>query len=222
MLSGLGSALKKTFDKISGSIFLDKKTIDLIVKDLQRALIEADVNVSLVLELSKKIRESASEEKIKGKGIDRREHLIKLLHDEILMMLGGEKKELELKKKTKIMMLGLYGSGKTTTSGKLALYYSKRSKNPCLVGLDVHRPAAADQLEQIGSKIKIPVFIDKKQKDPIKIYKSFQAQIDKHDLIIIDTAGRHSLDQELVEEIKDLKKEINPDYILLVIPADIG
>lgn len=222
MLSGLGNALKKTFDKISGSIFLDKKTIDSIVKELQRGLIEADVNVALVAEISKKIREEASEEKIKGKGIDRKEHLVKLLHDEILKMLGGEKKELELKKKTKIMMLGLYGSGKTTNASKLALYYSKRSKNPCLVGLDVHRPAAADQLEQIGSKIKIPVFIDKKEKDPVKIYRSFQAQIDKYDLVIIDTAGRHSLDEDLVEEIKELKKEIEPDYVLLVIPADIG
>jgi len=222
MLSGLGNALKKTFDKISGSIFLDKKTIDAIVKELQRGLIEADVNVALVAEISKKIREEASEEKIKGKGIDRKEHLVKLLHDEILQMLGGEKKELELKKKTKIMMLGLYGSGKTTTSGKLALYYSKRGKNPCLLGLDVHRPAAADQLEQIGSKIKIPVFIDKKEKNPIEIYKSFEKEIENHDLVIIDTAGRHSLDQELVEEIKKLKEEINPDYVLLVIPADIG
>lgn len=222
MLSGLGSALKKTFDKISGSIFLDKKTIDLIVKELQRGLIEADVNIALVAQISKKIREEASEEKIKGKGIDRKEHLVKLLHDEILNMLGKEKKELELKKQTKIMMLGLYGSGKTTTSGKLALYFSKRGKNPCLVGLDVHRPAATDQLEQIGKQVKIPVFVDKKEKDPLKVYKSFKKETDRHDLIIVDTAGRHSLDQELIEEIKNLKKEINPDYVLLIIPADIG
>jgi len=105
MLSGLGSALKKTFDKLTGSIFLDKKTIDAVVKDLQRALIEADVNVQLVAELSNKIRQAAGEEKIKGKDIDRKEHLIKLLHDELLDMLGGEKKDLQLKKRTKIMML---------------------------------------------------------------------------------------------------------------------
>ncbi len=222
MLSGLGSALKKTFDKITGSIFLDKKTIDSVVKDLQRALIEADVNVALVAELSKKIREEASEEKIKGKGIDRKEHLIKLLHDELLQMLGGEKKEIKLEKKTKIMMLGLYGSGKTTTSGKLALYYSKRGHAPCLVGLDVHRPAATDQLEQLGNQIKIPVFVDKKEKNPIKVYKSIEKQLEKYDLVIIDTAGRHSLDKELIDEIKALEKEIKPDYILLVLPADIG
>jgi signal recognition particle subunit SRP54 len=222
MLSSLGSALKKTFDKLSGSIFLDKKTIDSIVRDLQRALIEADVNIQLVSELSQKIRDAASEEKIKGKGIDRKEHLVKLLHDEILQMLGGEKKELQLKKQTKIMMLGLYGSGKTTTSGKLALYYSKRGHKPCLVGLDVHRPAAPDQLEQLGKQVKAPVFIDKKEKNALKIYKSHEKEVNNHDVIIIDTAGRHTLDKKLINEIKELKKEIKPDYILLVIPADIG
>ena len=222
MLSGLGSALKKTFDKLTGSIFLDKKTIDSIVKDLQRALIEADVNVQLVSELSKKIRDAASEEKIKGKDIDRKEHLIKLLHDEILAMLGGEKKELKLEKKAKIMMLGLYGSGKTTSTAKLGLYYSKRGKKVCLLGLDVHRPAAPEQLEQLGKKIKLPVFIDKKEKDPLKIYKKFKPELEKYDLIIVDTAGRHNLDEELVKEIKDLKKEIKPDHVLLVIAADIG
>jgi len=222
MLSSLGNALKNTFDKLSGSIFLDKKTIDSVVRDLQRALIEADVNIKLVAELSQKIREAASEEKIKGKGIDRKEHLVKLLHDELLLMLGGEKKELELKKQTKILMLGLYGSGKTTTSGKLALYYSKRGHTPCLVGLDVHRPAAPDQLEQIGKQIKIPVFIDKKEKNPLKIYKNYEKEISGHDVIIIDTAGRHTLDKELISEIKELKEKIKPDYVLLVIAADIG
>ena len=222
MLSGLGSALKKTFDKLAGSIFLDKKTIDAVVKDLQRALIEADVNVQLVAELSNKIRQAASEERIKGKGIDRKEHLIKLLHDEILQMLGGEKKELTLKKKTKIMMLGLYGCGKTTTTAKLAQYYSKRGKKPCMLGLDVHRPAAPEQLKQLGDKIKIPTFIDKQEKDPIKIYKNHEKQLEKHDLILVDTAGRHSLDKQLISEIKALEKEIKPDYILLVMPADIG
>jgi len=222
MLSSLGNALKKAFDKLTGSIFLDKKTIDAIIKDLQRALIEADVNVKLVAELSEKIRKEASEEKIKGKGIDRKEHLIKLLHDEILSMLGGEKKELELGKKSKIMMLGLYGSGKTTSSGKLALYYSKRGKKVCMLGLDVHRPAAAEQLEQLGKQINLPVFIDKQEKNALKVYKKFEKQLENYDLVIIDTAGRHSLDKELVEEIKQLEQEIKPEHILLVMPADIG
>ena len=222
MLSGLGNALKRTFDKITGSIFLDKKTIETIVKDLQRALIEADVNISLVHELSEKIRQEASQEKIKGKDIDRKEHLIKLLHDEILAMLGGEKKELNLTGSKKIMMLGLYGAGKTTTIAKLAAYHSKRGKKPCLLGLDVHRPAAPEQLEQLAKKAKIPVLIDKKEKNPVKIYKKFEKSLEDYDLVLIDTAGRHSLDKQLIDEIKQLKKEISPDYVLLVMPADIG
>ncbi len=223
MLDSLGSTLKKAFDKITGSIFLDKKTIESIVKDLQRALIQADVNVSLVQELSEKIKQAASEEKIKGKGIDRKEHLIKLLHDELLQMLGGEKKEIVLEKKqTKIMLLGLYGSGKTTTISKLATYYSKRGKKPAMLGLDVHRPAAPEQLEQLGKKIKIPTFIDKQEKNPLKIYKKYEKQLEDYDLVLIDTAGRHTLDKPLIEEIKTLGKEIAPDYIILVIAADIG
>jgi len=222
MLLGLGSALKRAFDKIAGSIFLDKKTINLVVKDLQRALIEADVNVALVAELSEKIRGAASEEKIKGKGIERKEHLIKLLHDDLLEMLGGEKKELDVKGKKKIMLLGLYGSGKTTTLAKLALYYSKRNKKPCLLGLDVHRPAAPEQLEQLGKKANIPVFIDKQEKNPIKIYNNFKKELNSFDLVLVDTAGRHSLDKSLIEEIKELEREIKPDYILLAMPADIG
>jgi len=222
MLDKLSSALKKGFDKIAGAIFLDTKTIEIIIKDLQRALIQADVNVHLVKELGDKIKLAAEDEKIKN--IERKEHITKLLHDEVIKLLGGKKYELKLEKKkqTKIMLLGLYGSGKTTTCGKLASYYSKRGFKTCLLGLDVHRPAAADQLEQLGNQLKVPVFIDKKEKDASKIYKKFQPELKDFDLIIIDTAGRHSLDQELVEEIKILIDLINADHKLLVIPADIG
>ena len=179
MLSELGSALKKAFDKLTGSVFLDKKTIDSIIKELQRALIQADVNVSLVAELSEKIRKAALDESIKGKDIDRKEHLIKLLHDEIQFMLGGEKKEIDISGKKKILLLGLYGSGKTTTTSKLAQYYSKRGKKPCIIGLDVHRPAAAEQLEQLAKKINLPAFIDKQEKNPMKIWKKFKPELEK-------------------------------------------
>lgn len=222
MLDKLSSALKKGFDKIAGAIFFDKKIIETIIKDLQRALIQADVNVHLVKELGDKIKTAAANEKIKG--IEKREHLTKLLHDEILALLGGKKHELKLdnKKQIKIMLVGLYGSGKTTTSGKLAAYYTKRGFKTCLLGLDVHRPAATEQLEQLGNKLKISVFVDKKEKNPLKIYKKFEHKLENYDLIIIDTAGRHSLDKALIEEIKKLIEEIKPDYKLLTIQADIG
>ena len=222
MLDKLSSAFKKGFDKISGSIFLDKKTIETIVKDLQRALIQADVNVHLVKELGDKIKAAASNEKIKG--IERKEHITKILHDEILNLLGKEKHEITIKKgdQKKIMLVGLYGAGKTTTTGKLASYYSKRGLKTAMISLDVYRPAAASQLEQLGQQTKIETFTDKTEKDPLKIYKKFEKQLEDFDLIIIDTAGRHNLDKELVDEIKTLTNEINPNYKLLTIQADIG
>jgi signal recognition particle subunit SRP54 len=220
VLDKLGSVLKKGFDKIAGAVFLDKKTIETVVKDLQRALIQADVNIHLVKELGDKIKKAVEDDKIKG--IEKREHLTKLLHDEILNLLGKEKYEIELKKKTQIMLLGLYGAGKTTTTAKLASHYSKRGHKVAMLGLDVHRPAASEQLEQLGKQTKIQTFTDKKEKDALKIYKKFKPELDKFDIVIIDTAGRHDLDKELTKEIKTLSKEIKPDYTLLTIQADIG
>ncbi len=224
VLEKLGEALKKTTDKIAKAIFFDKKTIEEVSRELQRALISADVNVHLVKEITDKIKEKASDENLPG--IEKREQLIKILYDSILEIIGGEKRELKLKEgkneQTKIMLLGLYGAGKTTAASKLGLYYSKRGKKVALLGLDVYRPAAADQLEQLAKQNKLAVFTDKDEKNPAKIYKKFQPQLDEYDVLIIDTAGRHSLDKDLVTEIKTLNKTINPDYKILVIQADIG
>ncbi|MFW5847176.1 MAG: signal recognition particle receptor subunit alpha [Nanoarchaeota archaeon] len=225
MLNKLGNILRKTTDRIANAVFLDKNLVDQIVRDLQRALIEADVNIVLVKQLSEKIKKEALNERIKG--IEKKEHLIKLLHDELVSILG-EKKELEISKKTKkqnrIMFVGLYGSGKTTTIAKLGNYFSKRGSKTGLVGLDVHRPAAKEQLKQMADKAKVNCLTDDKEKNPIKIWKKLEKnkKLQEYETLLIDTAGRHSLDKELVKEIKDLKKEIQPTEIILVIPADIG
>ena len=221
IIDKLGSVLKKVTDKIASAVFIDKKLIDSIVKDLQKALIQADVNVSLVKELSDKIRKEAEK---KVKGIEKKEHIISLLHAELLDMLGGRKKELQLEKgkNQKIMLLGLYGSGKTTTIAKLANYYQKRGFKTCMLGLDVHRPAAPEQLEQLAREHKLKVFIDKKEKNPKKIYSKFKNELKKYDLVFIDTAGRDALDKELIKEIKEISETISPDYSLLTITADIG
>jgi len=228
MLEKLSEALKKATDKIAKAVFLDKKTIEEVVKELQRGLISADVNIYLVKEITDKIKAQALDEKLKG--IEKKEQIIKLLYDAILEILGKEKKELVIqesgnkkeKKQTIILLLGLYGAGKTTTAGKLGLYYNKRGHKVALLGLDVHRPAATDQLEQIAKQNKLAVFTDKQEKDPIKIYKKFKSELEEYNLLIVDTAGRHSLDKDLVTEIKDINKTIKPDYKILVIQADIG
>lgn len=220
MLERLGEILRKTTDKIANAIFLDKDLVDSIIKDLQKALIEADVNLLLVKQLSEKIRKAAVDERIKG--IEKKEHIIKLLHDELTAILG-EYKPLKLKKEqNRIMFLGLYGAGKTTTIAKLGNYYAKRGSRVALVGLDVHRPAAPEQLKQLGDKNKIKVFIDLKEKNPVKIWKSYSDELKDYDLILVDTAGRHTLDKELIEEIKTLDKIIAPTETILVMPADIG
>lgn len=220
MLEKLGQVLKKATDKIANAIFVDKNLIDNIVRELQRALIEADVNIVLVKQLSDKIKKVAQNERIKG--IEKKEHLIKLLHDELTNILGEEKK-LELKsKQNKIMLLGLYGAGKTTTIAKIGNWYAKRGKKVALVGLDVHRLAAKEQLYQLAKKNNLNVFIDLKEDNAIKTWKKLEPDLKKYDLVLIDTAGRHNLDKELIKEIKELNKEIKPTETILVIPADIG
>ena len=224
MLDKLSNTLKKTTDKIANAIFLDKNLVDSIVKDLQRALIEADVNVSLVLEITKEIKQAALDERVKG--VEKKEHIIKLLHDKLLSILG-EKKEVSLTtqkgKQNIFMMLGLYGAGKTTTISKLALYYSKRGFKVCAVGLDIHRPAASEQLKQLCDKQEIACFIDPQEKsDPTKIWKKHKKEIEKYNLVLVDTAGRDALENSLIKEIKNISKTIKPTETFLVMPADIG
>src|SRR4030042_4595857 len=222
MLEKLGEVIRKATDKIANAIFLNKDLVDSIVKDLQRALIEADVNVSLVKELSDKIRKTALDERIKG--IEKKEHIIKLLHDELVNILG-EYVQLKLKTgQNKILLLGLYGAGKTTTIAKLGNWYAKRGKKVALVGLDVHRPAAKEQLVQLAEKNNLTAFVDMKENDAIKTWKKLSKgkELQKFDLILIDTAGRHNLDKGLISDIKSLGKEVNPSETILVMPADIG
>jgi len=222
VLEKLSNSLKNTLKKIAKSIFVDKKLVEELVKDIQRALLAADVNVKLVLELTEEIKKRALKEE-PPKGIDKREFLVKIVYEELVKFLGEKESKIEIKKKPfKIMMVGLFGSGKTTTIGKLAKYYTTRGHKVAALGLDVHRPAAPEQLEQICRQVNIPCFIKKGEKDPIKIYKEFKSEISKYDIVLIDTAGRDALSKDLIKEIKDLYLIIRPDERLLVISADIG
>jgi signal recognition particle subunit SRP54 len=222
MLDKLGSALKNALSKIASAVFLDSKLIDAICLELKRALLEADVDMKIINELLEKIKKQASKD---VKGLDKREQLVKLIHDEITRIIGEEEHEIKIDKKAKpfkIMLLGLYGSGKTTSASKLAFYYAKRGYKVCMLGLDVHRPAAPEQLEQLGQKAQIQVFIDKTEKNALAIYEKFKDKIKKFDLCIIDTAGRDVLSKDLIQEISLLYKEVKPEEVFLVVPADIG
>jgi signal recognition particle subunit SRP54 len=220
MLEKLGEILRKATNKIANAIFLDKNLVDSIIRDLQRALIEADVSIPLVKELTDKIKKAALDERIKE--IEKKEHIIKLLHDELSKILG-EYHPLELEKgQNRILFLGLYGAGKTTTIAKIGNYYAKRGKKVALVGLDVHRPAAPEQLKQLADKNNLHCFIQPEEKDPVKIWKKYEKELKEYQIILVDTAGRHMLDKELIKEIKTLGEKIKPNKSILVIPADIG
>ncbi|MFO7710745.1 MAG: signal recognition particle protein Srp54 [Candidatus Woesearchaeota archaeon] len=220
VLDKLSSSLQNTLKKIASSVFVDEKLINELTKDIQRSLLQADVNVRLVLDLTKQIKERALKEELPA-GLSKKEQLINIVYDELVKFLGNEKAELDLSKKpAKIMLVGLFGSGKTTTTGKLARYYKKRGMKVAVVGLDVHRPAAMDQLRQIADQLEVPYFIDKEEKDPQKIWA--QVKQDKYDLLIIDTAGRDALSDDLIQEIESLNDTIQPQEKILVISADIG
>lgn len=219
MLGKLSDALKKVTDKIANAIFLDKTVVDGIVKELQRALIEADVNIPLVIQITQKIKQTALDERLQG--LDKKEHVIKILHDELITILG-EKREIKLEKHNTFLLVGLYGVGKTTTISKLASYYSKRGHSVCAIGLDVHRPAAPEQLKQLCDKLNITAFIDKEEKDPKKIWKKYESDLKKYELVIVDSAGRDALDDSLISEIKDISKLVKPTETFLVMAADIG
>ncbi len=221
-LEKLSESLRSTLAKIARAAFVDEKLIDELIREIQRALLQADVNVQLVFNLTKTIKERALKEKPPA-AMTQKEYLIKIVYDELVKFLGGEGAKLEINKKPfKMMLVGLYGSGKTTTIGKLAKYYKKRGLKVASLGLDVYRPAAPEQLEQVSKQVEIPCFIKKGEKNPEKIFKLYEKQLQEFDLVLIDTAGRDALSQDLIKEIQTLNEIIKPDERLLVISADIG
>ena len=222
VLEKLGSSLKDTLKKIASSVFVDEKLINELVKDIQKALLQSDVNVQLVFKLSNDIKERVKKEETPA-GLTKKEHLINIVYEELVKFLGEKAAEIKIDKKpTKIMMVGLFGSGKTTTIGKLAKYFQKRGNKIAAIGLDVHRPAAPQQLKQVCDSIKVDSFIMPGEKDPQKIYNEFESKLNEYDIVLVDTAGRDALSDDLIEEINGLNELIKPEEKLLVISADIG
>ncbi len=217
MLKNFGEALRSAFRKIANAPFIDRDLIKEVVRDIQRALIAGDVNVKLVLEMSKRIEKRALEEKPLP-GMSNREHVLKILHEELASILG-QGRELPLKKQ-RIMMVGLYGQGKTTTCGKLARFFQKKGMKVALIAADVHRPAAYEQLKQIAEKINVPVYGGNDKAE--KVVKEGLDKFAKYDVVIIDTAGRHALEDDLIKEMKKIAKIAHPDEKILVIDASIG
>ncbi|MEM0111723.1 MAG: signal recognition particle receptor subunit alpha, partial [Candidatus Parvarchaeota archaeon] len=191
-LERLGSSLHEALKKIFKAAVVDEAAIKELIRDVQRALLQADVNVKLVLEISKRIEDRAIKEKVPP-GISRREHIIKVLYEELTRFLGEKPVPLKVEpgKRKVVMLVGIQGSGKTTVAAKLARYYQKRGLKTALICADTYRPGAFEQLQQLANRIGVPVYGDPKSKQPVKIALEGLERFKNYDLVIIDTAGRH-------------------------------
>ena len=222
-LERLGSSLYDALKKVFRASVVDEATVKELVRDIQRALLQADVNVQLVLGISKRIEERALKEKVPP-GISRHEHVIKVVYEELTRFLGDKPVPLkvELGKRKLVMLVGIQGSGKTTAAAKLARYFQKRGLKPALICGDTFRPGAYAQLQQLANRINVPSYGDVKAKDSIKVVNEGLKQLSEKDVIIVDTSGRHKEEQELIREMKVLEKSIKPDEVMLVIDGTIG
>ncbi|PSH00202.1 MAG: signal recognition particle protein [Nanohaloarchaea archaeon SW_4_43_9] len=210
--------IKESVQKFSSKSVADEEAVNQLVKDIQRDLIRADVDVSLVSELSDEIREEALKEDL-PKGLSRKEHVLEIVYNKLEELLG-EEAEVEIEPKT-ILLCGLYGAGKTTTAGKIADFYRKRELKPGLVCADTDRPAAYDQLKQIAENIGAEFYGEKHTEDPLEVVRNGREELDV-DVLIVDSAGRNSLNENLREELSEIDEVLEPEDKYLVMPADIG
>ena len=224
MFETLGDRLQNALHKIKGYGKITEDNISDMMREIRLALLEADVNYKVVKEFTNNVKEKALGEEVK-KSIKPGDLFVKIVKDELTELLGGNVEELNVKGNPAILMLvGLQGSGKTTTIGKLASFLRKKhAKKPLLVAGDVYRPAAIDQLKQIGKELNIEVYEEGK-KDPVEIAKHAldYAKENHFDYVLIDTAGRLHIDEELMDELKELNEAIHPQEILLVIDSMMG
>jgi len=224
-LGGLGKSLGEAVRKLLRMPIVDEKAIKELAKDLQRALLQADVNVELVLQISRNVEKRAIEERLPP-GISRREHVIKVLYEELTRFLGEEapKTTIPPGKTHVIMLVGIQGTGKTTAAVKLARFYQKRGLRVGIVCADNFRPGAYEQLAQLAAKVSVPVYGNPGTPSPEKLVREGFAHFEKEkmDLIIVDTAGRHKNETELMDEMRRLAITARPDEIILAIDGSIG
>jgi len=224
-LRELGNALSKAIAKIRRATFVDRKLVKEVIRDIQRALLYADVEAKLVLGLSRRVEERALKEEVPP-GFTRRDVVLKVVYEELVNLLGGEKVakvDIEKGKPYVLMLVGIQGCGKTTSAAKIALFYKRRGYKVGLVCADNFRPAALEQLKQLASQIGVPVY-GREGMDPVRIAKEGVEYFEREgcDLIIIDTAGRHKEERSLLREMKELAEEIKPSEVMLVLDSTMG
>jgi len=223
VLENLGSSLYEALKKVMRAPAVDRELVKELIRDFQRALLQADVNVKLVLQLSENIEKKALEEQLPS-GVSRREYLIKAVYEELTLLIGEKPvpPKIAPNKRNIWMLVGIQGSGKTTTAAKLARYIQKRGLKPVLVCVDTFRPGAYAQLRQLAESINVPFYGEERGKNPIAIARAGLEKFRNVDVAIVDTSGRHKEEKSLIEEMKMLAEAINPDEIILVLDGTIG
>lgn len=223
MFDSLTQRFETTFSALRGKGRLSEKDIDSALREVRLALLEADVNVAVVKAFLGRVKERALGEDVR-KSLTPGQQVIKIVNEELVTTLGSEQAELvKTAPPLTILMVGLQGSGKTTTAGKLALHLKNKGRKPLLVAADLQRPAAIDQLETLAGTVGVPIFVDRKGK-PAKLVKAAMKEAAKigRDVVIIDTAGRLQIDDNLMSELRDVSKAADPDEVLLVVDAMTG
>lgn len=222
---GLGDKLQSAFKDLRGKGKLSESDIDAALREVRRALLEADVNFKVAKDFIAHVREKAMSEEVFG-SLKPDQTVIKIVRDELTELLGGTQSKITLSSTgmTVIMLVGLQGAGKTTTAGKLALMFKKRGHRPMLAACDVYRPAAIKQLEVLGEQTDVPVYRMPPNVDPVHIarYAVDTAKSYNRDIVILDTAGRLTIDEKLMAELRNIKAEVHPQEILLVLDSMTG
>ena len=225
MFDSLSNKLESAFKLLKGHGKITEINVAETLKEVRRALLDADVNFKIAKEFTNRVKEKALGQKVLT-SLQPGQLMVKIVKDELTELMGSSAAEMELTAKPSIILMsGLQGSGKTTFSGKLALYLkNKKKKKPLLVACDVYRPAAIDQLGVLGEQIDVPVFSDREEKNPVKIAQAAikQAKQQNNDVVIIDTAGRLAVDEVLMKEISDIHLTVKPEQTLFVVDAMTG
>jgi signal recognition particle subunit SRP54 len=225
MFENLSERLESAFKQLKGEGRINEINVASTVKEIRRALVDADVNYKIAKEFTDKVKEKATGEKVIT-AVSPGQLMVKIVKDELAELMGGTESEINLNSKpTVILIAGLQGSGKTTFSGKLANFLkSKKGRNPLLVAADIYRPAAMEQLRVLGEQIKVPVHIEPDNKDAVSIALNAVAQAKQNgnSVVIIDTAGRLAIDEAMMKEVADVKAAVNPQEILFVVDSMTG
>ncbi|MBK6378319.1 MAG: signal recognition particle protein [Chitinophagaceae bacterium] len=225
MFNSLSEKLESAFKNIKGQARISELSIANTVKDIRRALVDADVNYKIAKEFTDKVKEKALGEKVLL-AVNPGQQMVKIVQDELTELMGGTETEFNISGSPAIILVaGLQGSGKTTFSGKLANYLkTKKGKSPLLVAADIYRPAAIDQLEVLGGQIDVPVYSERENKDAVSIVQNAikEARAKNKNVIIIDTAGRLAVDEVMMTEVANIKAAINPQEILFVVDSMTG